>query len=426
MRAAVLLVLALAAAASAQVESRQATTVCRLPVAPESLGLHAGAARAPVSAASWAGPTCDPATEGARFEVTYVGFPPGAEASFQRAVDVWSCRIRSTQVIRVDASWEPLERGTLGSAGPVLFRNFEAAPTRDVWYPSALADHFAGRDLGDGGPDLEAFFNSAFADWHIGPGAPADNQYDLTTVVLHELAHGLGFIGALTVQDGLGRVGVETTGPFSYDLHTETAGGVPLLDPRRFPDRSVALAEALTGGVSFEGRAVRQAVGSPVPLFAPAEFRSGASYSHLDEEAFPGGTPDGLMTPFIAREEQVSEPGTAVCAILADVGWTLAGDCARRVGALPPQSSEIVVVRRGPNPFSAETSVEVRTDRPASLRATLFDVRGREVRSLGQRVVSEGRPWTLTLDGRQLASGVYALVIRGGQEPRMETFVVAR
>ena len=426
MRGPLILALALAAAAGAQVEQRAAPTVCRLPVAPESVSLTARHEHAPIATARRAVPTCDPASEGARFEVTYVGFPPGAETSFQRAVDVWSCRVRSSQVIRIDATWSPLESGTLGSAGPVLYRNFEGAPTRGVWYPSALADHLAGRDLGDGAADVEAFFNSSFANWHTGPGPPPEGEFDLTTVVLHELGHGLGFIGALTVEDQLGRVGVETGGPFTYDLHTETGDGVPLLDPVRFPDPSAALAVALVGDVRFDGRATRQATGSPVPLFSPDRFVSGGSYSHLDEDAFPPGTPDGLMTPFIARNEQVLEPGTAVCAVLADVGWTLAGDCAQRVGALPPQSTAVEVVRRGPNPFSDATTIEIQTEQPAPLRATLFDVRGRAVQALGQRIVSEGRPWRLTLDGRQLASGVYALVVRGGPEPVLATFVVAR
>ena len=426
MRAALIALVALAPAVSAQVESRQSTTVCRLPADPESLGLPAHRSHAPTAAARRAAPTCDPASEGARFEVTYTDFPPGAEASFQEAVDVWSCRIRSSQPIRIAAVWTSLDRRTLGSAGPVLFRNFEGAPTQGVWYPAALADDLAGRDLGDGAPDVEARFNSNFPNWHIGPGPPPENLFDLTTVVLHELAHGLGFVGSLTVEDRVGRVGPETGGPFAYDLYTETGDGLPLLDPARFPDGSAALADALVDDVRFAGRAVRQATGGPVPLFAPERFVLGGSYSHLDEDEFPPGTPDGLMTPFIAREEQVLEPGTAVCAVLADVGWRLAGDCARRVGALSTQSADVVVVRRGRNPFSDETSVEIRTERPASLRATLFDVRGREVQSLGQRIVSQGRPWTVTLDGRRLASGVYALVIQGGPEPRLETFVVAR
>lgn len=420
------MVLALATAASAQVESSGPVTVCRLPVSPETLGLSAAMERAPTLSARRAEPTCDPATEGARFEVTYTGFPPQAEASFQQAVDVWACRVRSGQTIRVSATWSPLDPGTLGSAGPLLYRNFQGAPARDVWYPAALADHLAGRDLGDGAADIEAFFNSDFGSWHTGSGPPPQGQYDLTTVVLHELGHGLGFIGSLTVDDGVGRVGPETDGPFSYDLYTQSENGTPLLDPTIYPDKSVPLKNALEGQVTFQGRATEQAVGSPLPLFSPASFVPGGSYSHLDEESYPANTDDGLMTPFIARNEQVVEPGTAVCAVLADVGWTLAGDCARRVGGLPPRSGEVQIVRLGRNPFSGLSSAEIRSESPVSLSATLVDVLGRTVQELGRRIVSENQPWTLTLDGRQLASGVYVLTVRGGAEVEMAAFTVAR
>ncbi len=420
------LTLALAATASAQVERGGLVTACRLPASPHGLGLPASVERAAVSQARRPVPTCDPATEGAQFEVTYTGFPPGAEASFQEAVDVWSCRVRSTQPIRISASWTELDSGTLGSAGPTLFRNFEGAPARDLWYPAALADALAGRDLGDGGSDIEAFFNSDFGSWHTGAGPPPEGQYDLTTVVLHELAHGLGFIGSLTVESGVGRVGPETDGPFSYDLYTQSAAGTPLLDPSVYPDGSVALRNALVGDVVFQGRATDQAVGSALPLFSPPTFVPGGSYSHLDEQAFPGNTPDGLMTPFLARNEFITEPGTAVCAVLADVGWTLAGDCARRVGALAPRSSIVDIVPRSRNPFQRQLTVEIQSQAPASLTATLVDVLGRTVQTGGRRVVSETQPWTLAIDGRGLASGVYVLVVRGGVEPVTKAFTVAR
>ena len=429
MRRAAVLWLALATAASAQVERGEAVTVCRLPVHPEALGLPRSAVE--VEPRAWAlrsgsGPACDPATDGARFEVTYTGFPDGAEASFQEAVDVWACRVRSAQPIRVSATWGPLEPGTLGTAGPVLFRNFRGAPARDVWYPAALADALTGRDLGDGDADIEAVFNSAFADWHTGAGPPPDGTYDLTTVVLHELGHGLGLVGSLKVGGGVGTVGPDEGGPFSYDLFAQTASGTPLLDPGAFPDGSAALAAALQAEVSFAGRATQQAVGHPVTLFAPARWIPGASFSHLDEETYPPSTPDGLMTPFIARNEQVAEPGAAVCAMLADIGWTLAGDCARRVGALAELESGLAVERRGPNPFAGRTTLRLTAQPAASLEARLVDVRGRRIAPLGRRVLVAGQSWDVVVDGTALASGVYFVQVLGGSAPVLVPLTVVR
>ncbi len=427
MRRAAVLGLLLAATASAQVERGEAAAVCRLPALPEDAGLARSAAGvAPQARAARSAATCDPATEGARFEVTYTGFPDGAEASFQEAVDVWACRVRSAQPIRVSATWAPLESGTLGTAGPVLFRNFRGAPARDVWYPAALADELAGRDLGDGDADVEAVFNSDFASWHTGAGRPPEGTYDLTTVVLHELGHGLGLVGSLKVVDGVGTVGPEEGGPFSYDLFAQTASGTPLLDPAAFPDGSAALAAALQAEVLFDGRATRQAVGAPLRLFAPERWVPGASFSHLDEEAYPPSTPDGLMTPFIARDEQITEPGTAVCAMLADIGWTLAGDCARRVGALAELETGLAVERRGPNPFAGQTTLRLTAQPAASLEARLVDVLGRRVATLGRRVLVAGQSWDVVVDGAALAPGVYFVQVLGGTAPLVVPLAVVR
>ncbi len=400
-----------AATASAQGEVLRATDLCVLPVT--ALQAPPVAARAAFAAA----PDCDPATEGAVFEVEYDGFPPGAEAAFQAAVDTWSCRIRSPEPIRVLATWEALAPSTLGSAGPFLYRNFDGAPTRDVWYASALADALTGRDLGEDRPDIEAFFNSEFDDWHFGPGPPPPGEYDLYTVVLHELAHGLGFIGAMTVEDNVGLVGEDPGGPFSYDLHTRTAEGAPLLDSDRFPDGSVRLATALQSDVRFAGRAVDQVNGGSVPLYTPPQWVQGGSYSHLSEDVYRVNTPDGLMTPFIARGETVTEPGDVVCAVIADVGWPLAGDCAARVGSLPDFDPTVTLERLGPNPTSTRTTIRLSSEVAVSVDVGLVDVLGRRVVDFGTFVLVGGAARSLRIDATALGAGVYFLSVRGGPEP---------
>ena len=401
----------LATAASAQVEVFRATDHCVLPVTP----VEAPSVSARTSFPS--APDCDPATEGAVFDVTYDGFPTGAEAAFQAAVDTWSCRVRSTQPIRVLATWSELAPSTLGSAGPFLYRNYEGAPTRDVWYASALADALTGRDLGEDRPDIEAFFNSEFDDWHFGPGPPSSGEYDLYTVVLHELAHGLGFIGSMTVDGGVGRVGDDPSGPFSYDLHAQTAAGAPLLDSDRFPDGSARLATALQSEVRFAGRAVDQVNGGSVPLYSPPQWVQGGSYSHLDEDVYRVNTPDGLMTPFIARGETVGEPGEVVCAVISDVGWPLAGDCAARVGPLPGFDPTITLDRLGPNPTATRTTIRLSSEEAVSVAVRLIDTLGRRVADYGSFVLVGGTARSVVVDATRLGAGVYFLSVRGGLEP---------
>ena len=121
-----------------------------------------------------------------------------------------------------------------------------------------------------------------------------------------------------------------------------------MLDASVYPSPSRALGQALTHETFFNGRAVQQAPGAPVPLYAPEAWSEGGSYDHVDEDTYPAGTPDGLMTPFLERGERVAAPGAATCAILGDLGWPLAGECAALVGSLPPLATGVTVQRAGP------------------------------------------------------------------------------
>ncbi len=131
----------------------------------------------------------------ATISVTYTGFTAAAQAAFQAAVDVWASQITSTVPISIAATYTPLGPGILGQAGPHSFRrNFPNGLT-NTWYPVALANKRAGFDLDTAAPDIDAQFSSNFS-WYFGTdGNPPPGTYDFMTVVLHELGHGLGFLG---------------------------------------------------------------------------------------------------------------------------------------------------------------------------------------------------------------------------------------
>ena len=145
--------------------------------------------------------------------VNYSGFSAQAQGAFQRAVDIWATQLTSAVPIVVNASMTPLPTGVLGSSGPTfLAQNFPGAPQGSTLYPIALANKLAGQDLAPSYPDIDANFSSAITKWYFGTGTTPAGQMNFTSVVLHELAHGLGFLGTLDVAGATGRGGAVWVG----------------------------------------------------------------------------------------------------------------------------------------------------------------------------------------------------------------------
>src|SRR5262249_49441010 len=152
-----------------------------------------------------------------------------------------------------------------------LSRDFPGAPVPGTWFPAAIANKLFGGDLVPTQDDIQANFNSTFT-WYYGTDGAAGTKYDLMTVVLHELGHGLGFFGSMTVSGGLGRWGGGSGFPYIYDRFAINGLSKLLLDTSLFPNPSAALAAQLTSNnVFFNGPNARSANGgSPVKLYAPA------------------------------------------------------------------------------------------------------------------------------------------------------------
>ena len=128
--------------------------------------------------------------------------------AFQHAADIWGANLSSRVTIRVGASFVPLacdaNSAILGSAGANdIITDFPNAPRGNTWYPSALASKLAGADqTAADEPHIRARFNSRlglFSDclagspFYLGLDKQPGTAIDLVTVLLHELAHGLGF-----------------------------------------------------------------------------------------------------------------------------------------------------------------------------------------------------------------------------------------
>ncbi len=285
--------------------------------------------------------------------VTYNGFPPAAQTAFQFAADIWETHIASDVPINIRAAWRALDDGILGSAGATFIDANEGyLPVQNTWYPIALAEALAGRNLTGADADISASFNSDFSNWYYGTdGNTPTGQYDLATVVLHEIGHGLGFFDGFSYDDGddtngdecaggtgIGCAGIRASNgqslPVIFDRFLRDREGRLLLNSAVYPSPSLALGTALLNPVRFDGQTLRLASGDiPVDLYAPTNFERGSSIAHLDESSFPTGDKNSLMTPFLARAESIFSPGSFTCAIFRDIGWVLGPDCDLLLGA---------------------------------------------------------------------------------------------
>jgi hypothetical protein len=271
-------------------------------------------------------------TTATTFEVTYQDFPVDAQAAFQKAVDIWASLIESTVPIRIIARWQVISDGSsssnniLGGANPATYyRDFDGAQRALTWYPVALAEKMAGKELNNvNNPDIFAQFNSAYPNWYFGTdGIPQAGKTDFVTVVLHEIGHGLGITKGFDVLDDNGFIS-SFFSPLHvvYDHFIENNSNVNLV--QNFLSPSLALKTELTSGSLFfrtpQLEKVQGGADNRAKLYAPNPFQSGSSIAHLDELTY-NFTANALMTPQIGTAEVLHNPGTIVMKMLADMGW---------------------------------------------------------------------------------------------------------
>ena len=272
----------------------------------------------------------EPANKGqgaANFEVEYVDFSDTAKQAFQYAVDIWKTLIKSPVTIRIEANWKSLGSGVLGNCAPTVFYagSYIWAPVSDEYYAVALAEKILGKEINDTlEPDLVANFSSG-ASWYYGTdGSCPGDRYDLVSTVLHEIAHGLGFIGTMhTIGDSLGAWGFTNGKTVTFDHWIENGSGQQLMNTSIFENPSVALLDEFTSDNLYYNSliSVLNNAGLLPKLYAPSTYNDGSSIYHLDDATYPPGSDNSLMTHAASLGEAVHNPGPIVMGMFADWGW---------------------------------------------------------------------------------------------------------
>jgi Secretion system C-terminal sorting domain len=293
----------------------------------------------------------------ATFIVTYdAGFNanPAAKAAFQKAVDIWSTLITSTIPIRIDAVFEVLPIGVLGSTGPGEdIYPFTSSPKS--FYPTALIKAIEGYEVYVTTDfDIGMSYNIDEPDFYFGlDGNPPFDKIDFLSTVLHEIGHGLGFTGSGRANDTELPCDGTSKGcwgynfgavvyPEIYDRYVQNSIGSSILSLTN-PSNSIRTL-ILSNNLYFDSPIIRSINGgNRARLYAPSVEEPGSTYSHFNEITYEA-TANALMTPYLDYGESQQNLGPLGCALLKTIGWTMAGACA---AALPVELSNFQAVNKG-------------------------------------------------------------------------------
>lgn len=251
-------------------------------------------------------------------------WPPEAQTAFEYAAGIWASYLMIWQPIVIDACWRSMNPNSLGGEFPFpTAHDFPNAPIPETLYPMALANQLAGSDLNGDDAEMRLELNSTASFYFGTDGNPASDQVDLVSVVLHEIAHGLGMGGSMDVQDGNGRWGRNGM-PIIFDRFVVNRVGQHLIDIQLFRNPSPFLARQLTSGnVYFDGPLADIGNGgSPPKLYSPRIFSLGSSIVHLDGATF-GASLDAVMTSGNEEGKVTHTLGPVLLGILQDLGWHL-------------------------------------------------------------------------------------------------------
>ncbi len=189
-----------------------------------------------------------------------------------------------------------INSGTLAQANAALVTttrpnpNNPANPTKST-DTSFVSDSIRGVDSSPNEPDSTLYINLTDMNNMSFSGIPTLNKYDFTTILTHEILHGLAFTGTLPVSTGT---------LTAYDSLVFPQPSAPQNAPAFFIGRH---AETVNGG-------------NPIPL-SPESSGPGSAYYHI-------AVPSDLMSESINKGEVKSISALDV-AMLEDMGVTLTG-----------------------------------------------------------------------------------------------------
>ncbi len=360
-------------------------------------------------------------------EVTYIDFPEQVKIPFEQAVEIWEKYLISTQTIRIKATWSKTMANTvLAETGATRIYRSNASipnlPYANVWYPTPLAEALSGKELNSGDFDMTVTLN-ANINWYYGTDAKAQaGRYDMITVLLHEIAHGLGFSSSMSIinSDTQGQYG-QSGSAYVFDVFMQDSKKVKLTNSGVYGNPSTDLKTSLTSNALYFGLK-NPAFANTLPrLYAPLSFRSGSSFSHFDESTYISGSANSLMSPTVRAAEVNHNPGELLLNCLNEMGWQingLNGYVVTDVESIPEQIFEVLVF---PNPVEDIINVAFPLQtQPRTIKIELLDNQGKSLQSIEKQKVTVE---TVLVDVSTLSEGLYFLRVLDGQKVSVKKIV---
>lgn len=290
------------------------------------------------------------------FEFNYVegdavGFnDPVAGPTYRAALESAASRLGSwllhDETIVMDVSSYPFDGTSIGGARSVGgIRPVSGGFVHNLIPKKITTGYDNNGDLPDGSVEIYFFGPDDVFSYQTDPSQGiADDQIDFQAVIIHEIAHTLGFTSATNASgaDDSGN-GLTTPGIWSmFDQFVSDVDGNRLIDgdpnsPTAFQMNSAAWAIHSTGGkgpnagLFFDGPTAKSVYGGRVPLYSPAIFQVESSVAHLDSEGYPNddyifAPITHLMSHTLVDRAVPQELTLLEKAILTDVGLLVKED----------------------------------------------------------------------------------------------------
>ena len=347
------------------------------------------------------------------FTINYVNVPENEKPAIQAAADAWAANWKSAVPVTITATYaRQSSTSVLASASPVkFFHNFVGTPDPDLWYASAMANALAGKDLDPANPEIDVHINSLVArTFYLGTdgNCPA-NQYDLESILLHEMGHGLGFLSNDTYSSSYKLGSIDQ--PTPYDAYAQTPDGSRLSD---LSSPSTELGKALTSKLVWSGaNGVAANAGVKPLLYTPNPYQSGSSVSHLDQDTFGNSGVNAVMCPSLNAAEIFHDPGPLLLAMFADMLTKPPAGIATAAPTEPRNVKALV----------GDKSAVISFDSPANSRTAHVETYSVKVNQTGQLFTGTSSPITVTglKNGGNYSFSVTAANSQFGSSPAATT-----